>query len=395
MPNAVWILSLAQALAMCTAPFIVFIGSLIGRDLAPNSAWATLPVGLVVVGTVLSVGRVTQLMARFGRKVVMVSGALTGAASALCGALAVQLGSFTLLCLAALGGGIGLAVVQQYRFAAMELVPQELTGTAAARVLLGGLGAAWLGPEIAAVGRNVSGAPFMMSWLYLAGVQLLAAGILWQFYHPKPWTGAASTSIGGRSLTVLARQPVLWAAVGSASIGYGVMSFIMTATPLSMTEHAGHSLTEAKWVIQAHIVAMYLPSLISGWLIRRLGLGKMLFVGVAAFAAALGLALAGQQLHHFGAALLLLGVGWNFLFVGGTTLLPQAYREEERFRVQGLNERFVFGSQATAALSAGAALNVLGWQGLLWVVVPILLLHLGLLLAWRVSARTPASATPE
>lgn len=384
MPLNVWILVAAQALAMCTAPFIVFIGSIQGRLLAPSEGLATLPVGLVVVGTVLAIKPATALMARTGRKPVMLLGGLMGVFAGLTGAFASWLSSFPLLCGAAVLGGTGLAVVHQYRFAAMESVSPSLAGSAAARVLLGGLIAAWLGPEVALAGRAGEGpAPFLDGWLALAAVQALAMLVLGLGYRTRGELPREATIRQGRPMGEILSQPLLWAAIGAAAIGYAVMSFIMTATPLSMTEIAGHSLQDAKQVIQIHIVAMYLPSLISGWLTRTLGLPVMLVTGLLAYLACILLALSGIHFHHYLFALVLLGIGWNFLFVGGTTLLPRGYRDEERFRVQGLNDLMVFGSQATAALTAGLALSAFGWSGVLLLALPLLALQSLLIVFWQ------------
>lgn len=390
MPMNVWVLVAAQALAMCTAPFIVFIGSIQGRMLAPAPEYATLPVGLVVVGTVLSIKPATWLMERLGRKRVMLLGTLLGTCAALIGAAASWQGLFALLCLAAVIGGSGLAVVHQYRFAAMESVPANMAGSAAARVLLGGLGAAWIGPEVAALGSGSdnSAYPFLLSWIALAGVQVAALVLLAVGYRAGAERARTADTDGGRPLKEILRNPVAWVAISGAAVGYAVMSFIMTATPLSMTEMAGHDLDDAKRVIQLHIMAMYLPSLISGWLVRVVGIPLMMTVGLLAYLGCIGLAASGISFHHYLGALLLLGVGWNFLFVGGTSLLPSVYKDSERFRVQGLNDVMVFGTQATAALSAGAVLSWLGWSGLLFVAVPFLVLHGALMVIWL--TRTPA-----
>ncbi|WP_421841795.1 MFS transporter [Marinobacter algicola] len=386
MPINVWILVAAQALAMCTAPFIVFIGSIHGRLLAPSPEWATLPVGLVVVGTVLAIKPATWLMERLGRKPVMLLGTLAGMVSGLFGALSAWNASFPFLCAAAVVGGTGLAVVHQYRFAAMESVEPEMAGSAAARVLLGGLLAAWLGPEIALLGGGGQAEhPFMGGWLALSVVQVLAMVVLVFGYRASGERVREALGEGGRSMADILRQPVIWAAISSAAIGYALMSFIMTATPLSMTEVADHPLEDAKWVIQIHIMAMYLPSLISGWLIRVVGIPRMMGLGLLAYLGCVALAFSGISFHHYLFALILLGVGWNFLFVGGTTLLPQGYRDEERFRVQGLNDLMVFGSQATAALSAGAVLAAFDWNGLLLIAVPFLVLHGVLMAVWLMS----------
>lgn len=392
MPFNVWVLVAAQALAMCTAPFIVFIGSIQGRMLAPAQEYATLPVGLVVVGTVLAIKPATWLMERFGRKRVMLLGASMGMLAGTLGALASWLGLFPLLCLAAVVGGTGLAVVHQYRFAAMESVPDDMAGSAAARVLLGGLVAAWLGPEIATLGSGTEASyPFLTSWLGLAGVQLAALVILGLGYQAQGERVRETHAGGGRPLREILANPLIWAAMSAAAIGYAVMSFIMTATPLSMTEMAGHDLDDAKRVIQLHIMAMYLPSLISGWLTRVVGIPLMMAAGLLAYLGCVVLAASGVSFHHYLSALLLLGVGWNFLFVGGTTLLPRGYTDAERFRVQGLNDIFVFGSQATAALSAGVILSWLGWSALVMIAVPFLVIHAGLMVLWLTLGEARAS----
>lgn len=388
MPLNVWVLVAAQALAMCTAPFIVFIGSIQGLLLAPAPELATLPVGLVVVGTVLAIKPATWLMERIGRKQVMLLGAVSGVFAGLLGAYASWQSHFTLMCLAAVLGGAGLAVVHQYRFAAMESVEQGMAGSAAARVLLGGLVAAWLGPEVAGLGSGQSESyPFLYSWIGLAVVQALAFVILALGYRAKAERVPETVVGGGRPLREILANPLVWTAISGAAIGYAVMSFIMTATPLSMTEMAGHDLDDAKRVIQLHIMAMYLPSLISGWLTRVVGIPLMMAAGLLAYLACILLAASGISFHHYLWALLLLGVGWNFLFVGGTTLLPQGYRQSERFRVQGVNDMMVFTAQATAALSAGAVLASVGWASLLLVAVPLLVLHSVLMSVWLLRSR--------
>lgn len=391
MPLNVWVLIVAQALAMCTAPFIVFIGSIQGRLLASTPELATLPVGVVVVGTVMSIKPATWLMERLGRKPVMLLGTVAGMIAGLLGAMASWQSSFVLMCLAALVGGGGLAVVHQYRFAAMESVKPALAGSAAARVLLGGLGAAWLGPEVATLGSGQGEhSPFLYSWFGLVAVQVCAFVILLLGYRGSGEYTPNRAPSGGRPLREILANPLVWTAISGAAIGYAVMSFIMTATPLSMTEMAGHPLEDAKRVIQLHIMAMYLPSLLSGWLTRVVGIPLMMAVGLLAYLGCVILAANGISFHHYLSALLLLGLGWNLLFVGGTTLLPQGYSDAERFRVQGLNDLLVFGTQAVAALSAGAVLAGFGWVALVLFTVPLLLLHALLMAVWLTRARRRA-----
>lgn len=394
MPFNVWVLVAAQALAMCTAPFVIFIGSIQGRLLAPAPEYATLPVGLVVVGTVLAIKPATWLMERLGRKRVMLLGTFMGVLAGCLGAFASWLSFFPLLCLAAIVGGTGLAVVHQYRFAAMESVPDNMAGSAAARVLLGGLVAAWLGPEIATLGSGAGAAnPFLTSWLGLAGVQAVALAILGLGYRAKAERVREVHAGGGRPLREILANPLVWVAMSAAAIGYAVMSFVMTATPLSMTEMAGHDLDDAKRVIQLHIMAMYLPSLISGWLTRVIGIPVMMGVGLLAYLGCIVLAASGISFHHYLSALVLLGIGWNFLFVGGTTLLPRGYTDAERFRVQGLNDIFVFGSQAAAALSAGVILSWLGWSSLVMIAVPFVIIHGLLMVFWLTRSKTETAGT--
>ncbi len=389
MPLNVWILVAAQALAMCTAPFIVFIGSIQGRLLAPAPEYATLPVGLVVVGTLLSIKPATWLMERVGRKRVMLLGTLMGLVAGGLGVYASWQSAFTVMCLAAVTGGAGLAVVHQYRFAAMESVAPDMAGSAAARVLLGGLVAAWLGPEVAGLGSSATEAfPFLLSWAGLAVIQALALIILVIGYRPSRERVPETAVGGGRPMKEILANPLVWTAISGAAIGYAVMSFIMTATPLSMTEMAGHDFDDAKRVIQLHIMAMYLPSLISGWLTRVVGIPLMMAAGLLAYLGCIVLAASGISFYHYLWALVLLGVGWNFLFVGGTTLLPKGYRDAERFRVQGLNDMLVFGAQATAALSAGAVLTSYGWASLVLVAIPLLILHSLFMAAWLLGLRT-------
>lgn len=395
MPLNVWVLVAAQALAMCTAPFIVFIGSIQGRLLAPAPEYATLPVGLVVVGTVLAIKPATWLMERLGRKKVMLLGTCMGMLAGCLGAFAAWLSFFPLLCMAAVVGGTGLAVVHQYRFAAMESVPDHMAGSAAARVLLGGLVAAWLGPEIATLGNGAeAGHPFLTNWLGLAGVQFVALVILAVGYRGQAERVREAHAGGGRPWREILANPLIWVAISAAAIGYAVMSFVMTATPLSMTEMAGHNLDDAKRVIQLHIMAMYLPSLISGWLTRVIGIPVMMAAGLFAYLACILLAASGVSFHHYLSALVLLGIGWNFLFVGGTTLLPRGYTDAERFRVQGLNDIFVFGSQAIAALSAGVFLSWFGWSALVMIAVPFLVIH-GLLMVFWLTRGEPGVREPS
>lgn len=388
-PLTVWILTLAQALSMTVAPLLVFSGGIVGSALAPRPGLATLPVACIVIGTALTVVPVTRAMQRFGRKRVFVLGSMLSVVSALLASQAIVQQSFFAFCWASLLLGVGVAIAQQYRFAAIEAVGSEGAGKAASQVLLGGLIAAYLGPELAVYGPAVADTlglaasdaqqrAFVGAFILLAVVGLAATLVLALGYRNQQAV-AIDQAFDGRPLAELFRNPLLWLAVGASAMGYAMMSFMMTATPLDMHQVRGHSLVDTKWVIQSHIIAMFLPSLFSGRLIAAVGHRGLISLGVAAYVVCLGIALSGHHLHHYWWALILLGVGWNFLFVGGTALLPLCYRAEESFRVQSVNEFAVFGCQAVAALSSGWIINQFGWQTLLWISASMVVVVVALL----------------
>ncbi|MEQ8517218.1 MAG: MFS transporter, partial [Chromatocurvus sp.] len=356
------------------APLFFLTGGLVGNDIAPRPGLATLPIAMVIIGTAVSVIGVTRLMARIGRRLVFALGSLLGCLSGMLAAGSLTLGSFALFCTAGLIAGVSIATAQQYRFAAIETVPPMLAGKAASRVLVAGLVAAYLGPELVVWGGLVPGLeslrpavashqPFVGGFLLLSCINLLALAIILAGYrnrHPD----AEDVTGDARPLAEILRQRPVWLAIIASAMGYAMMSFMMTATPLNMHAVNGHSLLDTKWVIQSHIVAMYAPAFFSGWLISRLGHRTVIGIGGAAYLICLAVALAGQHLMHYWWAMVLLGIGWNFMFVGGTALLPLCHRPSERFKVQSANEFAVFGSQAVAALSAGWVVNAHGWDAM-------------------------------
>lgn len=379
----IWVLMLAGSLGMCVAPLIVFIGGIVGTDLAPTPDLATLPVAALVVGTALAVVPVSRAMQLWGRKKVFLINAFYAAAASGLAAVAVELANFWLFCFAVVLLGGSLAVVQQFRFAAMESVDPALAANAASLVLLGGLIAAFLGPELAHIGQNIFQARFLGSFGLLALASLASAVVLLFYRQNELPQAQQNTRPGGRPLGEIVRQPVLWAAVMSAGIGYAVMSYVMTATPVSMHHVQGHSLLDTKWVIQSHICAMFLPSFFSGLLISRFGAKKMMLVGLLVYVLCGLIALSGQALMHYWLGLVLLGVGWNFLFVAGTALLPDSYVAEERFKVQGLNDFTVFVCQAIASLSSGVVIFNFGWNAMILFASPMLILLMFVLWRWH------------
>ena len=278
--------------------------------------------------------------------------------------------------------GIVLACIQQFRFAAMESVAVDLMPVAASRLLLAGIVAAYLGPELVTIGQSIHEQTFTGAFYLLAGCFVIAFFLLLLGYENIELKQEAGEQVQ-RSFAELLSSPGILLAMGSASVGFAVMSFIMTATPISMHELNHYSLEETKWVIQSHIMAMFIPSLFSGWLVRKLGFTNMMWAGLGIYLVCLLIAYWDQALVHYWSALVLLGLGWNLLFVAGTALLPQMHQTNESHRVQGLNDLMVFSAQAIASLGSGVLLLLLGWQGIMWVVLPMIAVQVLLLLNWQ------------
>lgn len=387
----VLLLFLAQVVFVSGSVLTVTIGGIVGSRLAPAPGLATLPVSLMVVGTALATVPATLLMQRFGRRVGFTGAACLALGAALLAAGALERGSFALFCAATAGVGASLAFSQQFRFAAAESVPPERAGQAIAFILLGSIGGALLGPELAARGQLlVPELPFRGAALALAGLFAVAAGILLAL-APTRRIDAATDARPPRPLGEMIRTPLFLVAVAGGVVGQGVMTFVMTATPVSMHVMDGHSMADTAGVIRAHVIGMYLPSLASAALIARFGPIRLMVVGVAAMLATLAIGFSGQAVLHYWWALVLLGIGWNFLFVGGTTLLVRTYRPSERFRAQAVNEASVFGVSALASLLAGTLMAEIGWTRLLIVALPFVL-AMGMALLLHLRRPVPAAA---
>ena len=372
----VWILTLAQGLAACGTIILVSFAGIIGTHIAPSPALATLPLSLSVLGVASMSLPAALLMQRIGRKPAFVVSALIASLAALGCARAIDTSNFALLCATAFFIGGNMAFVQQYRFAAMELVPANEAGRAASTVMIGTLGAAMLGPTVGEFAKDLGGwTEYTGSFVVLSGLCVLAALVLSRIPLARPSGGAEPPST--KRFRDFLRTPGYRLAVFAGLSSYAVMSFIMTATPLSMHVHDGYSTGETTAVITAHLLGMYLPSLATPWFVSKLGVRGMMLAGVAINVVCVIIcAFVGRHFLHYFSALLLLGVGWNMLFVGATTLLSSTYSESERFRAQGFNDFMVFGSQALASLSAGVAIETLGWETLNLVTLPLLILVL-------------------
>jgi predicted MFS family arabinose efflux permease len=385
----VWILTIAQGFAACGTFTLFSFGGIVGTGIAPLPELATLPVSLAIAGVAAASIPAALLMQRIGRRPAMVGSAWVAVVAALLCAWAIAHADFALLCVGGFLLGCNMSFVQQYRFAATEFVAPELAGRAVATVMLGTLGAAIGAPLVGTLASDLGGWPeFTGSFVVLSGLCAIAALVLTRLDDAPPPPAARQAS--ARPLRAILQQPAYRIAVLSGLVSYAVMSFIMTATPISMHVHDGFSSGQTTAVISGHLLGMYLPSLATPLLVRLLGLRGMLLTGIAAMAACVGVSvLVGHAFVHYFAGLLLLGLGWNLMFVAATTLLTTTYSSEERFRAQGFNDFAIFGSQATASLLAGTAIEHLGWSALNLASVPLLVIAL---LALRALPAAPASA---
>lgn len=370
-PVQVWRLMVAYALMMAGTSLMVLIAGIIGTQFAPTPGLATLPVALTIVGLALSTLPTGRLQNRFGRRKVFISYGVLAVMAALLATMSLVYQSFGGFCMAAMLMGWSGAAGHQYRFAAMESVPAEMAPKATSVLLLGGILAAVVGPEIAVRGQHLLATEFAGSYLLLAGVYTL--GIVLISFYQENRISSDRHAMKGRPLLQIMRSPVVMLAVAASAVGYGVMSFVMTAGPVSMHEHAGHDMQATKWVLQSHIAAMYLPSLIYPWLYSKMGYKGMMRAGVAAMLLCLSIGLVNTEFIHYWLTMVILGIGWNFLFLSGTNLLRYGYRDEERFKVQSFNDFLVFSIQGIASLSSGWFLYRWGWQGVLYASVPLVL----------------------
>jgi MFS family permease len=361
------VLLIAQCMFVSGTVLMVTVGGIAGSALSPTPVLATLPMSLMVVGTALTTIPASLGMQRFGRRTGFAFSALLGIGACQLAAHALNEESFVLFCIAGAMVGATVAFSQQFRFAAAESVPLSLVGKAVSLILLGSIGGAFLGPELAARSPEwTPEQPFQGAYIGATGTYVLAFLALLLFRNQTHDTETLSEQDHApRRLLAIVALPVVTAAILGGIVGQGVMTFIMTATPVSMHVVDGHSLADTAEVIRAHVIAMYIPSLFSGLLIGWIGARQVMFLGVVAFLVTVSLGMLGHQFMHYWGALVLLGVGWNFLFVGGTTLLVAAYRSSERFRVQAVNDFSVFGVSALASLLGGAVLLEFGWETVL------------------------------
>lgn len=351
---------------------MVTLGGIIGSTLTSNKALATLPLSMMVVAVAATTIPATMLMRRIGRRKGFALSSFSAAAALLVAVFALREASFVLYIVAAMLFGINMAFSQQYRYAAAESVEPRYVPRAVSLVLVGSIGGAFLGPELATRGQFwIAAVPHAGTMLALSVLFVVQALMLLSMGAAKEQVSTDKVE-SQRTTGQLLRQPLFAVAVLGGTVGYGLMTLVMTATPLGMHIIDGYSLEQTAAVIRAHVLGMYVPSLFTGFLIERFGVTKLMFVGAVGLFATSLIGLQGHTVLHYWWALVLLGVGWNFLYVGGTTLLTYTYQSSERFRAQAINEFFVFGTSATASLLAGTVMHYFGWGTLMLIPIPIL-----------------------
>ena len=369
-------LAAAQALAGANSTVIMTTGAIVGSILAPRLDLATLPVSFYVVGTAAGTLPAGMIARRWGRNAAFTAGTACGFIVGMVAALAIYRGSFPLFCFATFIGGFYQAVAQTFRFAAADTASPGFRPKALSWVMVGGVFSAILGPQLVNLTMELW-APylFMASFVAQAFVSLACMALLSQVRVPHVSTVGLSA---GRPLSEIARQPRFIVAVFGATTSYALMNLLMTSAPLAM-KMCGLSLSDATWGIQWHIVAMFLPSFWTGDLIQRFGAARIVAIGLALIALAAVVGLAGITTWHFWIGLVLLGLGWNFGFVGSSAMVLDTHRPEERSRVQSFNDFLIFGTMAIASFSSGQILANWGWEYVNWVVFPPIILAVALM----------------
>ena len=386
------ILIACQLISTTGSIVVVTLGGIIGATLADNPAYATFPVSVMVLSVAIVAIPATMLMRRVGRKAGFASATLTAIGAMLLAAWSLQQESFFWFVVAAGLLGINMAFTQQYRYAAAESVDTAHVGRAISMVLLGAIGGAIIGPELVIRGHDwIADAPYAGSLLAAAALYVIQF-VLFMMLEPLRIETEADGTETSRPLIAIVRQPLFLVAVLGGTVAYGVMTLIMTATPLSMHVNDGFSIADTASVIRGHVLGMYAPSLISGYLLDRFGAARVMTAGAFALLLSVAIASIDRTFMHYWMALTILGVGWNFLYVGGTTMLTLTYSASERFKAQAVNEFSVFGTSAAASLMAGTVIHLYGWTSLILLPMPVLLLILLALYGIRGDVRVHGSA---
>jgi MFS family permease len=374
----VLILAIGQGLYSSTTVILIATAGLVGVMLAPSKAWATLPVSTFVIGTMLSTIPASYLMHRIGRRAGFMIGALAGLLGALLAIYAILIGDFALFCIAAALQGAFQASSGFMRFAAADISTPAFRPKAISWVLTGGVVAAIFGTLIVIRTTDLI-APFTFAGCYVASAVLSIATMIAMLWLDIPKAHDSEVAGHARPLGEIIRQPRTFVAIGCATLSYGMMNLVMTATPIAMVD-CGFASTDASWVIQWHVLGMFVPSFFTGHLIARFGVEKICIFGMVLLILAAIVAMAGIDFANFAIALILLGLGWNFGFIGGTTLLTGTYAPSERAKVQGFNDFAISVTMAVASLASGKLLSGLGWNAVNLAVFPMAALAIALVL---------------
>ena len=361
MNKNLWLLILSQIFAFTAAPVTVFLSGIIGSQFSPIKSLATLPMALSIVGVAIFAIFAAKVMSIIGRRAGFIFASVGSSLAALMAAYSIIIESFLLFNLGCFLLGAGVAFSHQYRFAAVETVNKDMAPKAISIILLAGIGSAFIGPNLANISKEIiSEHLYAGSYIALA-ILTLSSTIFLLFYkdNHKPNNFVKKDT---RSYFELISQPRFLQALIASAFAYAVMSFLMTATPISMHVMEKISLSKTGLVIQLHIAAMFLPSLITGNLIKKFGHSKIMYAGVFLFSITILTSLFEQNFVNYLTALVFLGFGWNFLFISGTSLLVLTYKEDEKFKAQGFNDLIVYSIQAVASLSAGIFLNLTSWK---------------------------------
>ena len=378
------ILVMAQALLGAQMPMIFTIGGLAGQALATNLCFATLPISLIVLGSMMAATPVSWAMQKFGRRAGFFIGTIAGALGGAVGAYGLYLASFPIFLLGSLITGVYMSAQGFYRFAAADTASDEFRPKAISYVMAGGLAAAIIGPQLVKVTVDAMVIPFVGTYLAVIGVNVVGSFLFFFLDIPKPEAPSADAP-KGRTRWELITTPRILVAVICAMVSYALMNLVMTSTPLAVVG-CGFEKNTAADVVSAHVLAMYIPSFFTGHLIARFGVEKVIATGLFILAGAGAVALQGVELENFFIALVLLGIGWNFGFIGATSMLAGAHEPHERGRMQGLNDLLVFGGVTFASLASGGLMNCsggtaqVGWTSVNLAMAPFLMLAGGALI---------------
>ena len=366
------VLTLSQIFSFTAAPVTVFLSGIIGSQISPLKSLSTLPMSISVVGIAIGAVVASKLMSIIGRKQGFIIASIGNTLVSILAAYSIFIQSFSLYCIMNFFLGMGMAFTHQYRFAAAESVNKDKVPRAISIILLGGIVSAFIGPSVANFSKDVfSNHMYVGSYLSLAVLTFLPS-IFFMFYNNTSKIDI-SVKYSGRGYLELVSQPRFLQAVISSAFGYAIMTFLMTGTPLSMHVIDGISLNKTSIVIQIHVACMFLPSLIAGNLVKKIGHSKMMYVGVGLYCITVVISLFDQSFLNYMLALVFLGFGWNFLFISGTSLLVLTYKEEEKYRAQGFNDFVVYSVHALGSLSAGVLIVLTNWKIMNLICIPLII----------------------